>query len=221
MAVFYSNISNNKNIKGTMEKSYSLFRTSMQPSMYINPVYVFDSKSTVLVPEKSIKIENIINKERTGEPTSVRSGGFCEYKKAANDASIIRVSPINMILRPITFSIKEGEKPNDIVFRINAVSKPEDNTTSPKIYSKKIKVSNSSLGLDKASQRKVKIFTEENKVFYINGNEFYRSNNMRNDIWWSSEELKRFRDMFMEEVSRHKRNQPWLSYKQCVEEVCK
>ena len=75
--------------------------------------------------------------------------------------------------------------------------------------------------LEKAEKDIKKIFTEENKVFYINGNDFYRFNNMKNDIWWSSDELKLFRDMFIEDVNRQKRSQPWLSHKECVHEICK
>lgn len=196
-----------------MDKSYSLFRTSMQPSMYISPVYVFDNNTKN--HEKKIKIENILNVEKPKEPSPVRSGGFVEYKTLSDDPTILRVSPINMIIRPISFSINDNEKKNDIIFRINTVP----NQTSPKIYSKKIKKSN--YKLKDNTPRKVKIFTEENKVFYINGNDFYRFNNMKNDIWWSSDELKLFRDMFIEDVNRQKRSQPWLSHKECVHEICK
>ncbi len=71
------------------------------------------------------------------------------------------------------------------------------------------------------SPRKVKIFVEENKTFYINGIDFYISNNIKKDIWWTADELKHFRDMFFEEVNRRKFFQPWMTHKECAQELCK
>jgi len=148
-----------------MEKSYSLFFTSMQPSVYVNPTYFL---------EKNINIENILN--------------------------------TNKISENVPYEYKSRDETNNIIFRIN---------TSPKISFRKNKTMNSN------SSRKVKIFIEENKTFYINGIDFYISNNIKKDIWWTADELKQFRDMFFEEVNRRKFFQPWMTHKECVKELCK
>jgi hypothetical protein len=148
-----------------MEKSYSLFFTSMQPSVYVNPTYFL---------EKNINIENILN--------------------------------TNKISENVPYEYKCRDDTNNIIFRINS---------SPKNSFRKNKTMNSN------SYRKVKIFVEENKTIYINGIDFYISNNIKKDIWWTVDELKQFRNMFFEEVNRRKFFQPWMTHKECVKELCK
>jgi hypothetical protein len=113
----------------------------------------------------------------------------------------VYINSTNYIEKKIPYEYNDINETNNIFYQIN--SSPKNKT------------------MNSNSSRKVKIFVEENKTFYINGIDFYISNNIKKDIWWTVDELKQFRNMFFEEVNRRKFFQPWLTHKQCVKELCK
>jgi len=56
----------------------------------------------------------------------------------------------------------------------------------------------------------------KNKTVYINGKDFYKNNNIKNNIWWSPQELAFIRNMFTIEVQRECIKNPNKSYRDCV-----
>lgn len=56
----------------------------------------------------------------------------------------------------------------------------------------------------------------KNKTVYINGKDFYKNNNIKNNIWWSQNELAFIRNMFSIEVQRECARYPNKSQRDCV-----
>ena len=77
--------------------------------------------------------------------------------------------------------------------------------------------SNSCKTLEK--KQHVKFNQNENKILYINGKDFYKQNNIKNKMWWSTQELTYIRDMFMIEVKRIKNKYPHKTQRECMLEL--
>lgn len=64
-------------------------------------------------------------------------------------------------------------------------------------------------------------FNKEIYIITIHDKEYYKHNNLKNDIWWTSKELEYMRTLFMNEVARYHRMNPGLTISQCIKELCK
>ena len=68
-------------------------------------------------------------------------------------------------------------------------------------------------------QNRVRFNHNKNKTFYINGKDFYKTNDIKHQIWWSSQELNFIQNTFMMEVSKVNKKSPNKTRRECILEL--
>jgi hypothetical protein len=65
----------------------------------------------------------------------------------------------------------------------------------------------------------VRFNPSNNETIFINGKDFYKNNNIKNQIWWSANELALIREIFINEIKKMNSLYPKLSTRECIFEL--
>ena len=187
-----------------MDSKFSVFRTSLQPSMYNSNIYntsinVVTARTEPATQYNSIKNYPLNTPLNMMKPTVHTYGYISLYEKPRNE--------------PQTWMAQQPVACRD--------SRPvsQCGTFPAKSVLKKSKYGGSNT--KPASTNKKITFENKNHVVFTVDKEFYTNNNLKNSIWWSAQELMFIRNMVMSEAVRIQRNNPNLNIGQCIREICK
>jgi tyrosyl-tRNA synthetase len=75
------------------------------------------------------------------------------------------------------------------------------------------------LDLNTKSIKKYISYFEKSKTIFINGRDFYINNKLKQNIWWSADEMNTFRMLFSDEIKKINALYPKLSYKELVNKL--
>jgi hypothetical protein len=218
---------------------YSIFRTSLNNSkIRINPIkYEMSPKISHLnnnnLENMEISLENFIpfcnttlNSFCQSEINPI-SGYYISKIQSSPLISTNQIPKFTQIKQTITVF---GQQPSPILNKtIKSVGIRSDDYTP--IYKKNITFTSLNLPQDmsitkipiknKKTKNKVTFEPNYNKIILIYGLSFYNNNNIKNDVWWSSVELNKMREMVTNEVSYLRRIHPQWTISQCIREICK
>lgn len=185
-----------------MESNFSLFRTSLNSSMYNHKYNNNNIGNLDMNFQQQKKVVNLNN------DNSPHNYDYINLSK-----------PNQYIPSKILFQRRMNNNNNNFVTigKINILHPNSEQDDSPKLNSilKKSKFNNLPTINKKIS------FQNHNLVIIVMGKEYYVDNNIKNDIWWSSKELEFIRNMFKIEASKLQKNYPHMSMSQCIKELCK
>lgn len=182
-----------------MDSKFSIFRTSLQPSMYNSNIY-----------DTSIKV------------ATTRTEPAAQYNSIKNYPLN---APLNM-MKPTVHTygyISLYETPRNEPQTWVAASREDSQCgTLPAKYKSVLKKSKCDGSNNKPASTNKKItFENKNYIIFTVDKEFYANNNLKNSIWWSAQELMFIRNMVMSEAVRIQRSNPNLNIGQCIKEICK
>jgi len=187
-----------------MDSKFSVFRTSLQPSMYNSNIYNTSINVVTARTEPTTQYNSIKNYPSNAplnmmKPTVHTYGYISLYETPRNEQQTW------MAQQPV---VCRGSRPV-----------PQCGTFPAKSVLKKSKYDGSN---SKPSSTSKKItFENKNHVVFTVDKEFYTNNNLKGSIWWSAQELMFIRNMVMSEAVRIQRNNPNLNIGQCIREICK
>lgn len=205
-----------------MDSKFSVFRTSMTPSMYNS-----NNSNTTL---------NIVSPRTDNASTRRTNQNYCNpnQQKPLNNLQTTTAHPYGYI----RLSHSPYDPARTIPERIKSYDKYYDSLT-PK-YKSAMKKSKNNESFDSAldvpnarcdkpieyhmktgdKNKKIK-FETENDVCFTVDKEFYVNHNLKNTVWWSAQELLFIRNIVMAEAVRIQRNNPNLKICECIKEICK
>ena len=180
-----------------MDSKFSVFRTSLQPSMYNSNIY-----------NTSINV------------VTARTEPATQYNSTKNyplNASLNMMKPTVHTYGYISLYETPRNVPQPWIDTGRGDS--QCGTFPAKSVLKKSKYDGSN---NKPTPTNKKItFENKNHVVFTVDKEFYANNNLKSSIWWSAQELMFIRNMVMTEAIRIQRNNPNLNIGQCIKEICK
>ena len=178
-----------------MESDFSLFRTSLNSSMYNNK---YNNNIGIIGTNIQFKKQqDIIVLKYPQNNNSTHPYGYINLSQPNNFNST------DLFQRRINSKLVLLEETKD-----NNYSKPNSILKKEKL-------------INQQSKNKKISFKNHNLVMIIACKEYYVDNNIKNDVWWSSKELEFIRNMFTIEVAKMQRNHPGMSVTQCIKEICK
>jgi len=184
-----------------MDSKFSVFRTSLQPSMYNSNIYntsinVVTARTEPATQYNSIKNYPLNTPLNMMKPTVHTYGYISLYETPRNEPQTW------MAQQPVVCrgDTQCGTFPAKSVLK---KSKYDGSNNKPASTNKKI------------------TFENKNHVVFTVDKEFYANNNLKSSIWWSAQELMFIRNMVMTEAIRIQRNNPNLNIGQCIKEICK
>ena len=188
-----------------MDSKFSIFRTSLQPSMYNGS----NKNNTLNIPFIPMK-----------PPVNSSS---CDYRNRINNSNDdINLTFRNMPLRRSNSKLAQLIHP----FLENQLLQEQSFDNFPLKYKsvlKKSKYDGSNMktsNIKTSTNKKIK-FDKKININFTFDKEFYVNNNLKNSIWWSAQELLFTRNIVMTEAARIQRKHPNLNIGQCVREMCK
>lgn len=183
-----------------MDSNYSIFRTSLQPSMY-NGSNTNNPLNIPFIPMKP--------------PVNLSS---CDHRNRLNTSNDdINLTFRNKPLRQSNSQLAQLIHP----FLENQRLKEQSYDVLPQKYKSVLKKSKYGGSNMKTQTNKKITFDKKTQVIFTVGKEFYTNNNLKSSIWWSAQELLFIRNIVMTEAARIQRNNPNLNIGQCVKEICK
>jgi hypothetical protein len=123
------------------------------------------------------------------------------------------------------FNTLHGESLNEGIYSLseNNNSYFEGNTKNRKLTRtfEMRKIVNEEISKQKKYRNKVTFEPNYDKIILIYGLSFYHNNNIKNDVWWSSNELNKMRELVTSEVMYLRNMHPNWSISHCIREICK
>lgn len=152
---------------------------------------------------------------------------FCESKEVYNDDTPLKTkkipsSPLSNVNNHTSlhmyqykgiYSVSENnytqfdQKPQSVDVRISFTGPIQNNNVDK--------------NKQKKGKNKVTFEPNYNKIIFIYGLSFYNNNNIKNDVWWSSNELNKMRELVTNEVMYLRNIHPTWSISHCIREICK
>lgn len=213
-----------------MESNFSLFRTSLQCSMYNNNFLNTNTPTGPVTDKNVCPLQSAINMtfkiKNVNSFNTITSATREESKKKTlvNGATFSSRHPYGLSqpqsLQYNSSGHLSNENQNYTKHIFNSFDEKNRNTEYKDIQKPNsvLKKSNSQNCISKC--KKI-TFNNNNNVILVAGKDFYTNNNIKNDVWWSSKELDFIRNMCTVEVSRIQRLNPNMSTAQCIKEICK
>jgi len=189
-----------------MDAKFSIFRTSLQPSMY-------NSNNN----SNSTSIKNTLNIPFIPLKPPINSSSCDSRNRLENPKDENVLTFRNMPLRQSNSQLAQLINP----FLENQRLKEQSHDIFSQKYKSVLKKSNyDGSNIKIRTNKKIK-FDKKTQIILTVDKEFYVNNNLKNSIWWSSQELLFIRNIVMTEAARIQRNNPKLNIGQCVKEICK
>jgi hypothetical protein len=208
-----------------MDSKFSVFRTSLQPSIYNNNVY---NTSINIVSTKTEPIDKygVKTEQQIGAVFPRFNSRISEANSESNNftQSCSLNTPLNMMKPTIhTYGYINlyQRSYNDTQPWTDTSREDSQCGTFPTKYKSVLKKSKYGNSNKPVSTNKKISFENKNHVVFTVDKEFYINNNLKNSIWWSAQELLFIRNMVMTQAMRIQRNNPNLNIGQCIREICK
>lgn len=176
-----------------MESNFSLFRTSLHPSLYNN-----DSQFN---RKENIGLLNEQNMKGFAVSPQIKIQPICMTFHNQNQPP-----PVRVIIEPkYNRYIQEDVRP-----KIQTIANAKISI---------LKKNDSSQNIGKSMKKKIS-FNDFNSIDYINNKSYYAENNIKGSVWWTASEIESFKHMVVIEAIKLQKTFPFLSVQQCIKEVC-